>query len=163
MKNSNLTKLTDNKSLKEEMKEYDALIHFKPSKYGALAEMKQQIFSGISTYDDEELDLFHEFIKAKMLRSDKAISAYMPVWAAIAIALLTVACTSLIHPVVAGVILTITLIIFLFMATHESNKIIIKLQFYSMVLGLVEKECENRGHTFNDTLTKQIDIDEVTQ
>ena len=49
MKNSNQLKLTDDKSLKDEMKEYDALIHFKPSKYGTLAEMKQQIYSGIST------------------------------------------------------------------------------------------------------------------
>lgn len=159
MNNSNLMKLTDNKSLKEEMKEYNALIHFKPSKYGTLAEMKQQIFSEISTYDDEKLDLFHEFIKAKMLRTDKATSGFLPIWAAVAIALIT----SSIDNDMASVFGCVGLVAILWLTSHFSETSIQRLQFFSMILELINKEWENRGHTFNDTLTKQIDIDEVTQ
>lgn len=158
MNNSNLMKLTDKKSLKKEIKEYDALIHFKPSKYGSLAEMKQQLYSEISTYTDEELDFFNEFIKTKMLRTDKVTSGFLPIWAAVAIALIT----STIDNTLAS-LCGIGLVAILYFSSNISETNIEKLQYYSMVLELIDKEWENREHKFNDTLTKQIDIDEVTQ
>ncbi|MCM1166808.1 MAG: hypothetical protein NC299_12855 [Lachnospiraceae bacterium] len=159
MNNSNLMKLTDDKSLKKEMKEYNAIIHFKPSKYSSLAEMKLQFISEISTYSDEKLDFIYEFLKAKMLRTDKATSGFLPIWAAVVIALFT----SSIDPMLVSVFGGIGLVAILCLISHFSETSIKRLQFYSMLLELIDKEWENRGHTFNDTLTKQIDIDEVTE
>ena len=161
MNNTDFLKLTDEKVLKKKIGQYDLLMRLKPSKYGSLAEMKQQFFSKISTYSDDELDLLHSHIKANIIRTDKAMSGYMPVWATIAIALFTALFTNN-NPIAVG-LLVFALIAFLIASTHLSDICIKKLQFYSMVLELIEKEWENRGHTFYDTLTKPVDIDEVTQ
>lgn len=158
MNNSNPMKLTGNKFLKAEIKEYDALIHFKPSKYGSLVGMKQQLYSDLSTYTDEELDFFNEFIKAKMLRIDKATSGFLPIWAAVVIALITSSINNYIASLFGGV----GLVVILFLTSHFSETSIQRLQFYSMMLELINKEWEKRGHTYNDILTKQIEIDEVT-
>ena len=158
MNNPNLAKLTENKSLKAEIKEYDALIHFKHSKYGSLAGMKQQLYSEISTYTDEELDFLNEFINAKMLRTDRTTSGFLPIWAAVSIALITFTTENTLVSLCG-----IGLVAILYFTSNISETSIEKLQYYSMILALINKEWEKRGHTFNDTLTKQIDIDEVTQ
>ena len=159
-----MSTITDNvrlaipKNFKAEVKQYSYTITAsKKSKYISLADMKRQLFLEFSTYSDEELDFLHEYVKSKSIRADKTISSYLPVWAAIAISIFNAYFSQLISPVV-PILSAVTFTVLLLISTNLSDDGIKRLNFCSMVLELIEKVEQQRGHTFNDSLAENKEI-----
>ncbi len=151
-------RLATEKNLKAEVKQYSYTItSSEKSKYSSLADMKRQLFSEFSTYSDEELDFLHEYIKANSIRSDKAISSYLPIWVALLISIIN-ACSSQLNTVVLSLIIIFLLVFLLIFSSNFSDDGIKRLNFCSMVLELIEKVEQQRGHTFNDSLAGNNEI-----
>lgn len=139
-------------SIKREVAEYNKLIQYKNSRYSSLADMKRQLYAEIVTYSEEDLDFLKEFIKAKIVRTDKAFTGFLPIWAAIVIALFG----SMYKDAIPFTV--ISLIITLFLAELLSERSIQRLGFYNMLIELIEKAEHQRGHTFNDGLAETSEI-----
>lgn len=155
---TNNVRLATYKNFKAEVIQfYYTITSSKKSKYNSLADMKRQLFLEFSTYSDEELDFLHEYVKGRSIRSDKAISSYLPVWAAIAISIFN-ACFSQSSTTVVPFFNVVIFFVLLIFSSYFSNKGIKELNFCSIVLELIEKVEQQRGRTFNDSLTENQEI-----
>lgn len=133
-----------NSFLKQEEKKYNKLIQNKSSDYESLANMRSSLSKDFDKYSDEDLIYLHELIKVKTVQTDKSTSGFLPVWAAICIALVSFIDDKNILALFGGGSL-ITVLIFI---VHFYNAGIDRLGFYSMMSELIDKELNNRGHTF---------------
>lgn len=155
---TNNVRLANGKVFKAEVKQYVyALTSSKKGKYSSLVDMKRQLFSEFSTYSDEELDFLHTYIKNKSTRLDKAMSSYLPVWAAIAISLLNAYFSPLITAI-AAISSVVAFMVLLIVSFYFSDNGIKSLNFCTIVLELIEKIEETRGHTFNDSLVENKEV-----
>lgn len=156
---TNNLRLTNQKVFEEQFKQYSYIIESdKKSKkkiiYNSLADMKHQLFSEISAYSVEELDFLREFIKAKSTRADKITSGFLPIWAAVAIAL----CSTIWNNSIVSLTSLVFLIVILVFSGILSDEGVRRLTYCAMILELIEKIEETRGHTFNDTLAEENEI-----
>ncbi len=101
------------------------------------------------------MDFLHENIKAKSTRSDKAISSYLPIWVAICISIYNVFFNFSIKSVILNIVVFFILLI---ISTNISDDGINRLNFCTMVLEIIEKIEQKRGHTFNDSLVETNEI-----
>lgn len=148
--------LQNYKSIKREVSEYNKLIKKESSEYSSLADMKRQIYAEFSTYSEEELDLSKEFVKSKITRMDKYISSALPLMTAIYLAAITV--TVAFTDESSSWIFYVIFIAAIFFGTFESHGTLKRLNFYNMLLELIEKVEQERGHTFNDSLTENKEV-----
>lgn len=154
MRNKKNNELTIIKWDKKEIKQYKKLIALERSKkYNSLGDMKKQLFNMISTYSDEELDFLKEWCKDKISRADKATTGYIPVWTAIVITMINV-----LNAFSFWVFILLLLIIILEIVTSLSNMGIVRISYFTILLDLVEKVEEIRGHSFNDSLAEELNI-----
>lgn len=156
---TNNVRLTNEKIFKAEVKQYAyANSSSKKGKYSSLIDMKRQLFSEFIVYSEEELDLLHTYIKSKSTRSDRAISSYLPVWAAISIYIFSAYLSPLdviLDVTIKAILSMIVYIILLLISTKLSDDGIERLNFCNLVLELIEKIEEIRERTFVDSLAEE--------
>lgn len=134
--------------LKQEIKEYGKLFQRKKGKYTSLADMKHQQSERIATYSDEDLDFLYELIKLEKFQADKATSGFLPVWAAVCIALLSFIDDKNALIIIGGAFLIIVLLF----VEYFYNSGVKRLGFYSMMSEIIEKVWEKRGHNHLTTI-----------
>lgn len=141
------------KAFKAEIKQYNKLLNQKKSKYNSLGDMKKQAFKTLSTYSEEDLDFLKEFVKAKITKIDKYSSAFLPVMIAIYISIASITSTFIESKYLWEIqVLFGAVIVF---GTFEYGTSVKRLNFYNMLLELIEKVEEAKGHTFNDSLAEE--------
>lgn len=145
--------LSEFNSLKTEIKQFSKLLNLKNSKYTSLCDMKKQAFKTLSTYSEEDLDFLKEFVKAKITKIDKYSSAFLPVMVAIYISIASITSTFIESKYLWEIqVLFGAVMVF---GAFEYGTSVKRLNFYNMLLELIEKVEETREHTFNDCLAEQ--------
>lgn len=147
-------KLGSNKSIEKEIKQYIKLINGKTSKYyhGGVADMKSQLLLDLCSdaYSDEQLECLKEVAKVIVLDVNEDISVGTPMWNALNVAIFTLFATLEDNNKIWYI--SIYLLLLILSISLRKNNILKRIGFYTMLLELIEKAEQNRGHSFYESL-----------
>lgn len=145
------------KFFKAEVKQYNKLLNMKKCKYNSLGDMKKYILNTLSTYSEEELDFLKEFVKAKITKMDKYSSVLLPIMVAIYISALSATSAFVKSDFLWGIQVLFGITFLLGAFDYITN--VKYLNYYKMLLRLIEKIEKINGRTYNDKIAENYKLE----